>query len=160
MQENMEERYKKSFDRYVTAMNNGKPDRVPIRIFAAEFVAKYSGYTIQEITHQYDKAFDATIKCACDFEWDATVVNMVYVWTGLVDSLGLKYYKIPGIELDENTGFQYLEPSEEEDAYMKADEYDLLIENPTLYLANVWLPRVSDSMTPVGEPGNFKNNIT
>lgn len=160
MEENMEKRYKESFARYVIAMNNGKPDRVPIRIFAAEFVAKYSGYTIQEITHQYEKAFDATIKCASDFEWDATVINMVYVWAGLVDSLGLKYYKIPGIGLDENTGFQYLEPSEEEDAYMKADEYDLLIENPTMYLANVWIPRVSNFMTPAGEPNNFKNNIT
>ena len=38
-----EELYLQRLKRYVTAMNNGKPDRVPIRIFAAEFANKYYG---------------------------------------------------------------------------------------------------------------------
>ena len=40
--------------RYTTAMRNEKPDRVPIRPFAAEFTAKYAGYTCQEVTHDYE----------------------------------------------------------------------------------------------------------
>ena len=49
-----------------------------------------------------------------------------------------------GIEVPANVGHQYLEPSEEA-AFMKADEYDALIEDPTGFLYNVWLPRVSTS---------------
>ena len=60
MSENMETKYLEKLNRYVTAMRNEKPDCVPIRPFAAEFVAAYKGYTCQEVTHDYNKAFEAT----------------------------------------------------------------------------------------------------
>jgi hypothetical protein len=91
-----EELYQQRLMRYVTAMRNEKPDMVPIRPFVAEFTAKYAGYTCQEVTHDYNKAFEAVCKCAADFDWDAMVPNMVYVWTGLTQAIGLKYYGIPG----------------------------------------------------------------
>ena len=130
MTTDMEQLYNQRLNRYVTAMRNEKPDMIPIRPFVAEFTAKYAGYTCQEVTHDYDKAFDAARKCAADFDWDAVVGNMVYVWTGLTQAIGLKYYGIPGIDVPPDTGFQYREPSEE-DAFMKADEYDALIDDPT-----------------------------
>ena len=144
--------------RYTTALHNRKPDRVPIRPFAAEFAAKYSGYTCADVTHDFDLAFKAARNCARDFGWDATVGNMVYVWTGLTQSLGLKYYAIPGIHVPADTGFQYLEPSENH-AYMEADEYDALIEDPTGFLFGTWLPRVSSEMVPLGQPNTFRNNL-
>jgi hypothetical protein len=67
---------------------------------------------------------------------------MVYVWTGLTQAIGLRYYGIPGIDLPPDMPFQYREPPEE-GAYMRADEYDDLIRNPTAFLYNVWLPRIS-----------------
>ena len=54
----MEELYTRRMKRYVTAMRNGKPDMIPIRPFVAEFTAKYAGYTCQEVTQDYQKAFD------------------------------------------------------------------------------------------------------
>jgi len=134
--------YLERLARYTTALQNEMPDRVPIRPFVAEFVAKYAGYTCQEVTHDYEKAFDATLKCCRDFDWDATVPNMVYVWTGLTQAIGLKYYAVPGIDIPPDFGFQYLEPPEEK-AFMKPDEYDQLIADPTAFLYQVWLPRVS-----------------
>ena len=91
-----EQLYQERLNRYVTAMRNEKPDRVPIRPFVAEFTAKYAGYTCQEVAHDYNKAFEAAIKTAKDFDWDAVVPNMVYVWTGLAQAVGLRYYGIPG----------------------------------------------------------------
>jgi len=155
----MEKTYNERLRRYVTAMCNEKPDRIPIRPFAAEFTAKYAGYTCQEVTHDYEKAFDAVCKCAADFDWDATVGNMVYVWTGLTEAIGLKYYGVPGIDVSPDRGFQYLEPAEEK-AFMKPDEYDQLIEDPTGYLFNVWLPRVSADVTPPGAPASYRNNLS
>jgi len=156
---NMEQLYAERLKRYVTAMRNDKPDRIPIRPFVAEFTAKYAGYTCQEVAHDYEKAFAAARKCAADFDWDAVVSNMVFVWTGLTEAIGLKYYSIPGIHLPVDTGFQYLEPPEEQ-AFMKPDEYDQLIEDPTGFLFNVWLPRVSPDVNGIGKPTSYRNNLS
>jgi len=159
MSAEMESLYAERMRRYTTAMRNEKPDRVPIRPFVAEFTAKYAGYTCQDVTHDYEKAFAAARKCAADFDWDAVVGNMVYVWTGLTKAIGLKYYAAPGIELPPDTAFQYLEP-DENDAHMQPDEYDLLIEDPTGFLFNVWLPRVAEDVSPMGEPTSYRNNLS
>ncbi len=155
----MEARYAERLNRYVTALRNEKPDRVPIRPFVAEFAAKYAGYTCQEVTHDYETAFAAARKCAADFDWDAVVGNMVYVWSGLTQAIGLKYYGVPGIDLPPDVGFQYVEPPEEQ-AYMKADEYDALIDDPTAFLYSVWLPRVSRDVVPMGELATYRNNLS
>ena len=159
MAKDMEQLYAERLNRYVTAMRNEKPDKIPIRPFVAEFTAKYAGYTCQEVTHDFEKAFAAARKCAADFDWDAVVGNMVYVWTGLTQAIGTKYYAVPGIDISPEIGFQYLEPPEEK-AFMKADEYDQLIEDPTGFLFNVWLPRISADVSAMGEPTSYRNNLS
>ncbi len=159
MASDMEQLYAQRLARYTTAMRNGKPDCIPIRPFVAEFTAKYAGYTCQEVTQDYRTAFAAARKCAADFDWDAVVGNMVYAWSGLTQAIGMKYYAMPGIELPVDTGFQYLEPPEGE-AWMLDDEYDLLIEDPTGYLFNVWLPRVSADVVEPGQPSTMRNNMS
>ena len=116
---NAEQLYQQRLARYVTAMRNEKPDCVPIRPFVAEFTARYAGYTCQEVAHDYTKAFDAALRCARDFDWDAVVPNMVYVWTGLAQAVGLRYYGIPGLGIPHTTGFNYIEPPEDQ-AFMRA----------------------------------------
>ncbi|MCX5670599.1 MAG: hypothetical protein NTU94_04680 [Planctomycetota bacterium] len=159
MAKDMEQLYAERLRRYTTAMRKGKPDRIPIRPFVAEFVAKYAGYTCQEVTQDYEKAFAATRKCAADFDWDATVANMVYGWAGLTQAIGLKYYAVPGVDLDVNTGFQYIEPPEDK-AWMPPEDYDALIADPTGYLFNVWLPRVSADVAAPGQPNTLRNNLS
>ncbi len=152
------ELYEKRLKRYLTAMRNEKPDMVPIRPFVAEFTAKYAGFTCQEVTQDYRKAFAAVLRCVEDFDWDAVVGNMVYVFAGIPQALNLSYYAFPGVELSPQVGFQYLEPPEEK-AFMLPEEYDLLIKDPTGYLFNVWLPRVSHDIVPPGEPVTFRHNL-
>lgn len=154
-----EQLYQQRLARYVTAMRNEKPDRIPIRPFVAEFTARYAGYTCQEVTHDFQKAFDAVLRCAADFDWDAVVPNMVFVWTGLTTAIGLNYYAVPGINSPADKPFQYLEPPEN-NAFMKPEEYDQLIEDPTGYLYNVWLPRVANDVAAPGEPTSLRNNLS
>lgn len=134
--------YAQRLHRYVAAMRNLKPDRIPVRPFAAEFTAVAAGYTAQQITHDYNQAFEAVIRCCAEFNWDAAVPNMVYVWTGLTHSAGLRYYATPGIDVGPEVGFQYREP-ELDHAWMRREEYDELIDDPVAFLYNTWLPRVS-----------------
>jgi hypothetical protein len=154
-----EKLYQQRLKRYVTAMRNDKPDMVPIRPFVAEFTAKYAGFSCQQVTHDYELAFEAARKTAADFDWDAVVANMVYGWTGLTEAISLNYYAAPGIHIPPDIGFQYLEPPEEE-AFMKADEYDALTEDPTGYLFNVWLPRVSNDVAADGQNVSPRNNLS
>ncbi len=158
MAKDTEALYAERFSRYTTALRNGRPDKVPIRPFVAEFTAKYAGYTCQDVTQDFQKAFDAACKCAADFDWDAVVGNMVYVWTGLTQAMGTRYYGVPGIDISPDTGFQYLEPPEEE-AFMPPEDYDALIEDPTGYLLNVWLPRISSDIVAPGNPCTERSNL-
>ena len=48
MAKDMEGLYTERLNRYVTAMRNEKPDRIPIRPFVAEFVAKYAGVVVTD----------------------------------------------------------------------------------------------------------------
>ncbi|MGD0497648.1 MAG: uroporphyrinogen decarboxylase family protein [Bryobacteraceae bacterium] len=158
MSENTEALYAQRLERYVTAMRNGQPDRVPIRPFAAEVTARYAGFTCQEVTHDYRKAFEAALRCCRDFDWDAAVPNMVYVWTGLTQAAGLRYYGVPGIDVGPDVAFQYREPSEA-DAFMKREEYDELIDDPTRFLYETWLPRASGEMSAKGQAVTYRNNL-
>jgi uroporphyrinogen-III decarboxylase len=155
----MEALYQQRLNRYVTAMRNGKPDMIPIRPFVAEITGVHAGYTCQELAHDYQRAFAAARKCAADFDWDAVVSNMVYVWTGLTQAIGLKYYGVPGLDVPANMGFQYREPSQN-NAFMQPDEYDQLIEDPTGFLLNVWLPRVAAPVRRAGEPVTAEHNLS
>jgi len=159
MSENMEKRYQERLRRYVTAMKNEKPDCIPIRPLVAEFTARYAGFTVQEVTHDYELAFAAARKCAADYDWDAVATNMVYVWTGLTQAIGLKYYGVPGIDIPPDVGFQYREPPADQ-AWMLPDEYDALIDDPTGFLFNVWLPRVSADVVAPGGSNTYRNNLS
>ncbi len=152
------ELYAQRLNRYVTANRNLKPDRVPLRPFAAEFTATHCGMTCQEVSHDYNKAFDAVVQCCNDYDWDAVVPNMVYVWTGLAQAASLRYYAIPGIDIPADVAFQYREPAED-NAWMKREEYDQLIEDPVRFLYEVWYPRVAAELTPAGSPHNLRHNI-
>jgi hypothetical protein len=42
---------------------------------------------------------------------------------------------------------------------MKADEYDELIDDPTAFLYNTWLPRVSADIRPLDTTSSYRNNL-
>lgn len=157
-QEPIETRYQERLARYTTALRNGKPDRVPIRPFVAEFTAKYCGMDCQQVTQDYQLAFDAAVRTAGELGWDAAVTNMVYLWGAIPQVLGTLYYAVPGVNLDRDVGFQYLEPPEDE-SFMTADEYDALIEDPTGFLLNVWIPRTNTRVVAPGQPATEEGNV-
>jgi SNF family Na+-dependent transporter len=157
MSESMEKLYQERLRRFVTALNNGKPDRVPVRPFAAEFTGRHAGYTCQQLSQNYPDAFEAMIQCCKDYDWDAVPASMVYVWTGITDAAGVKYYGVPGVNMSADFGFQYREPPEGE-SFMREDEYDRLIDDPTAFLYEVWLPRASRRIQSAGDPVTLQHN--
>lgn len=159
MSQDMEALYQARLRRFVTALNNKKPDRVPIRPFAAEFTGRHAGYTCQQLTQHYPDAFEAMVRCCKDYDWDAVPASMVYVWTGITDAASVKYYGVPGVDVPPNNGFQYREPPEDA-SFMREDEYDRLIDDPLAFLYEVWLPRATRKIAAAGEPVTFRHNVS
>jgi len=159
MSKDMEKLYQQRLNRYWKANHREKPDKVPFRPFAAECVGVFYGMNTQEVTHDVDRGLEAVIKFCKEFDIDATVSNMVYVWTGYTESYGTKYFGVPGIDLDVHESFQYREPRKDDEAFMRADEYDMLIEDPTGFVLNVWAPRISRYFIAPGEKNSWKNNL-
>jgi methoxylated aromatic compound---corrinoid protein Co-methyltransferase len=155
----LESLYQERLRRYVTAMNNEQPDRVPIRLFAQEFAARYCGRSNFEVACDYDLAFDVTRRCATELNVDATMSNAIVNWWGMSNAIGWKRVHFPGIDIDPKSATQWTEPSTEDDANMKADEYDSLIDDPTGYLMNTWFPRFSDRILGPGERVTFEHNL-
>ncbi len=159
MAEDMAKLYEERMDRYWKANHREKPDKVPFRPFAAECVGALYGLNSQQVTHDVDQGLEAIIKMCREFNIDATVSNMVYVWTGLTESYGTKYFGVPGIDLEVNESFQYREPSKDDEAWMRPNEYDRFIEDPVEFTLNVWAPRMSRYFAAPGETNTWKNNL-
>lgn len=143
--------YEKRLNRYLTALNCGKPDKVPMRLMLDAFMTKYAGYTLQEVYYDVDKNIDAIKKVLADFDIDVIGANTSIWWAALHDAVGGDYYEFAGYKLEKNRQFQYIEGE-----YMKADEYDLFLENPTEFIFNNVLPRI---LNQVKHDGSYLSNI-
>ena len=155
----IEQKYNERFSRYVTAMNGGTPDRIPIRFFFQEVAAKYCGYTNQQVGCDYNLAFEATRKMAEDMNTDAVMLNAIWSNYGVGKSVGLKYFHVPGVDIGMNSVLQYSEPEKEEDLFMQADEYDEFICDPTAFILTKWFPRVSNTIVKTGAPVTAAHNL-
>jgi hypothetical protein len=152
--------YQQRLTRYVTANYNEKPDRVPLRIFAEEFSAKYCGYTNYEVAVNHELQFDINRRFAVETGVDAIQTNSVVNWFGMQKALGWEGITFPGIGLPVDSINQWSEPTTEEGAFLKASEYDLFIDDPTAFLVNCWLPRFTRHVQPAGSPVTFEHNMS
>ena len=151
--------YQKKLTRYVTANYNGKPDRIPLRIFAEEFSARYCGFDNYEVALNHELQFDINRKFAVETGIDAIQTNSVVNWFGMQKALGWERITFPGFGIPVDSVNQWSEPTTEEEAFLKANEYDEFCDDPTAFLANKWLPRFSRPMQITGLPVTYDHNM-
>ncbi len=152
--------YEERLKRYVTANYNEKPDRIPIRLFAEEFAAQYTGHSNFEVACDMNLMFDVNRECAKGLGLDAIQANSIVNWAGMIKSLGWKGITFPGIGLPVDQVNQWSEPGSEEEAFLKSDEYDCLIEDPTGFILDTWFPRFTEHGHAAGEPVTFRHNMS
>ncbi|HUZ21600.1 MAG TPA: uroporphyrinogen decarboxylase family protein [Acidimicrobiales bacterium] len=146
-----EQRYRERLDRYVTAMDVGKPDKVPIRLNLGEVAATFAGFTLEEIYYDREKNTAAATKVLTELDLDVTPGAPSLWWASLHDAVGARYLRWAGRELDVNTQFQFVEGE-----YMLADEYDAFIADPTRWILETYLPRIHADFA---EPGSYRANL-
>lgn len=69
--------YQDRLNRYVTALYNGKPDRVPIRVLAEELTAKHAGFSNFDVAIDHKLQFEVNRKFAIDMGVDAIQTNSI-----------------------------------------------------------------------------------
>lgn len=140
-----EEKYRARATRIIKAIKIEEPDRVPCQIPPGSFPAYYAGFDLKAVTYDHEKMKEAYLKFVFDFDTDSAG-EAGFAFPGRAyDTLGYKLYKWPGHGLDDTVSMiQFVE-----DTYMKADEYDALINNPADFILRYFLPRTWGAFAPM-----------
>jgi uroporphyrinogen-III decarboxylase len=130
--------YKERVTRFTRAFQLQKPDRVPCILPTGLYAAYYAGTNLATVMYDYDEMKRAWLKMLHEFEAD-TYIPPALVPPGLaLEAVDYKLYKWPGHGLSKNTlSYQAVEGE-----WMKADEYDALIKDPSNFWLRTYLPRV------------------
>jgi hypothetical protein len=133
-----EANYKASITRIKDAIQMKKlPDRVPVTILPSMFPYFYGGITVEEAMYDYDKCTAAFKKFILDFEPDMHIGASVAGPGKFYEILDYKLYAWPGHGVAPEHSYQCLEGE-----YMKADEYDALMQDPSNFWRSVYMPRI------------------
>ena len=162
-----EELYAEREARLDDASRLKKPDRVPLLGGFGYFSASYGGLSHYEFLYDYEKACEAVIKTAVDFQYDTAggfsrlgslpftlaflreYGGSVSTWVNgpIHDILGVRYARFPGRELSEDTPFQFIGQE-----FMKPEEYEELTADPTRFIVEKILSRSCRSLEEPGSP--------
>ena len=121
------------------------PDRVPFMPYFQFFPAKYVGISFQEVMYDYDKAGMAWKKVTLDLQLDMYASPYTTQSIGPVfQLLDYKQLKWPGHGLNPNLMYQFVEGE-----YMKADEYDAFLFDPSDFMLRTIFPRICEALEPL-----------
>lgn len=132
------EAYRERFTLIKDAIQMKKiPDRIPICPQAGSFPLEYAGITWKKAMYDYASIATAFEKYQQDFACDTTANGVEIVPGRMLEILNLKLGAWAGNGLPENGGYQYFEK-----VYLKAHEYQDLIDDPTGWFLNAYFSRI------------------
>lgn len=129
--------------RFNDAVGLERPDRVPVATMAISFMTHNAGLSDAQAFYDYEQATAAWAKTTADFNFDLTGSPMVMMPGTVMELLGIKTFKWPGYNLDENLPYQFVE-----DEYLKAEEYDAFLRDPSDFTVRSLMPRMAKTLEP------------
>ena len=142
--EKAEEAYKARVTRIKDAIQLKKtPDKVPVFPLIGFFPAYYTGLTPYDMMYDYEKLKMAFKKYVLEFKPDAHAGAIGPGPGKFFEILDYKLYAWPGHGVAPQHSYQCIEGE-----YMKADEYDALIQDPTYFFLTVFFPRIFGALEP------------
>ena len=137
--------YKERATRMWRTMTLKEPDRVPVQLPSEAFPAYYIGASLHKVMYDYRLLRRAWMAFIRDFDMDSFRGPGLVHSGKVLEMLNHKLYKWPGHGLGTDVSlYQYVEGE-----YMKADEYDTLINDPSDFTNRVFLPRVIGVLEPL-----------
>jgi hypothetical protein len=122
------------------AMELKQPDRIPIQLTISYMLAETAGITKQELVENPDLAQDLLEKAALEYQPD-TIFGTLPSDPRPHLVLGDRMTRWPGHGLDPNGEFQFVE-----NEFMKAEDYDEFLEDPSDWAVRVYLPRAFSAL--------------
>ncbi len=146
--------YKQRIQRMVDVYNVEEPDRVPVNLPLGNLPLIMAGINSHTAMYDYEKAIDAAKKFNEKYSEELEVTAIPYITPGRVlEILDYKLYAWPGHGISETgTAWQF-----KEGEYMKVEEYDDLIRDPSDFWIRTYLPRVFGAFEPMGMFQPFTN---
>ena len=131
-------KYKERALRFVQAYRVEKPDRTPVSLPVQNWPAYIAGTDLYTVSYDYDKLQDAWIKFHKAFDPDIAVTPALVLPGRIYELMDYKLYSWPGHGIPKTaSGIQFVEGE-----YMREDEYDLLIKDPSDFWMRVYIPRI------------------
>jgi hypothetical protein len=143
-----ESQYKTRVTRFINALKVQEGDRVPCLLPAGYFPAYYAGYDLKTVMYDYNKQRDAWLKFIKDFgDMDSFTGTGLVLPAPALEMIDHKLHKWPGRGVGDDVAmYQFVEGE-----YIKADEYDKLIKDPTDFLLRTFMPREAGAFAPLAE---------
>lgn len=144
-----EEQYKARVTRLIKVIKLEEPDRVPVLLPAGNFPAYYGGSNLKECMYDYSVLKRCWLKYLKDFQNDMDTFGGPGLITParVLEIIGHKLHNWPGHGLpDDVSSYQYVEKD-----YMKADQYDDLIQDWTDYWLRKFMPLEADAFKPLAK---------
>ena len=120
-----------------------KPARIPVCPNTGFYPFAYAGVTAEEAMYDYDKLGYALKKYHADFLPDSLASAPIYGPGKVFELLDYKLYRWPGHGVSSSSPYQCVEAE-----YMRGDEYDMFIQDPSNFFMRAYLPRVFGALGP------------
>jgi hypothetical protein len=127
-----EERIKRAKD----AAALGVPDRVPVFGPYQKYPYAFAGVSLKEAMNDYARARAACHTFLDYFQPDLDFGPVLAYPARAMEILGWKAFKWPGHGLPDDVIYQYVEAE-----YMKGEEYDDFVRDPSDFMLRTWAPR-------------------
>jgi uroporphyrinogen-III decarboxylase len=142
--------YQARVSRFIKVIKLEKPDRVPYILPAGTFPLYYAGMTLKEAMHDNERGIQAFRKFFHEFESDTFSGGMFgsAKASEILNPLNMKW---PGHGLPDDASM----PQFVEGEYMKADEYDMFLDDLGDWCFRRYLPRSIGALAPFAEFSPF-----
>jgi hypothetical protein len=126
------------------AMALKEPDRVPVTLNPGAFAARAAGLPASAMFYDLGAARQAARKILLDLEPDTGGIGMAASAGTVLDLLEVKNYRWPGGPLPDDAEYQFVEGE-----YMKPEEYDIFLNDPSDFVLRYYFPRINGILGPL-----------
>jgi hypothetical protein len=138
MTEKAENLYRERQKRFEDIVALRVPDRVPIMVSWGFLPAFLAGMTVQEVMYDPEKLWSSQWELTHQFQPDMEQNPFGLRFLGpVLEALDFKQLRWAGHGLEPNTTYQFVEAE-----YMKAEEYDWFLDDPSDFIMRRHLPRI------------------
>ena len=143
MRKQPEELYAERVKRFKDTIELKETDRVVVAPLFQFFPVFHAGYTVKDVMYDFSKAYNAAKETILEFDPDMCIGPLAYPGKAL-ELLKYKLLKWPGHGVKDDKSYQFVE-----DEYMRSDDYDHFLDDPSDFMFRKYLPRVCGALEPL-----------